>query len=97
MRKITTIALLVAAIATAALAHAGHIHNYLGTVKSVDDSRLVITTTESKDVSFVLTPATTYSREGKSASKSDLRSGVRVAVRVAEDGKTVTSIKFGAK
>jgi hypothetical protein len=97
MRRILTAAMLVAAIATTALAHAGHIHNFLGTVKSVDESRLVITTTESKDATFVLTPKTTYSREGKSASKSDLRTGVRVAVHVDEDGKTVTSIKFGAK
>ena len=97
MRRIITVALLVAAIATAALAHAGHIHNYLGTVKSADASHLVITTTESKVASFTLTPQTTYSREGKPAGRSDLRSGVRVAVHVAEDGKTVTSVKLGAK
>jgi hypothetical protein len=97
MRKMMTATLLVAAIATTALAHNGHIHNFLGTVKSVDESHLVITTTESKDAAFVLTPKTMYSRDGKPASRTDLRSGVRVAVHVDEDGKTVTSIKFGAK
>lgn len=97
MRRILTLSLLLTAIAAAALAHAGHIHNYLGTVKSADESHLVIRTTESNDASFRLTPRTSYSCDGKPARRSDLRSGVRVAVRVAEDGKTVTSIRIGAK
>ena len=97
MRRILTAAMLVAAIATTALAHNGHIHNFLGTVKSVDESNLVITTTDAKDAAFVLTPKTAYSRDGKPANRTDLRSGLRVAVRVDEDGKTVTSIKIGTK
>jgi hypothetical protein len=97
MRRIMTAALLVAAIATTALAHNGHIHNFLGTVKSVDESHLVIITPDAKDAAFVLTPKTAYTREGKPASRTDLKNGLRVAVRVDEDGKTVTSIKIGTK
>ncbi|HEX7421181.1 MAG TPA: hypothetical protein VF505_14925 [Thermoanaerobaculia bacterium] len=97
MRRILTTTLLVAAIATTALAHNGHIHNFLGTVKSVDESHLVITTPDAKDAAFVLTSKTAYTREGKPASRTDLRSGLRVAVHVDEDGKTVTSIKIGTK
>ena len=97
MRRIMTAAALVAAITTTTLAHNGHIHNFLGTVKSVDESHVVIITPDAKDIAFVLTPKTAYTREGKPASRSDLRSGLRVAVHVDEDGKTVTSIKIGTK
>lgn len=97
MRRIMIATLLVAAIATTTLAHNGHIHNFLGTVKSVDESHLVIITPDANDAAFVLTPKTAYTREGKPASRTDLRSGLRVAVHVDEDGKTVTSIKIGTK
>jgi len=95
MRKISSLTLVVIFIAGALLAHGGHVHNYLGTVKSVAGDQLVVTTRDGKDVSFTLTNKTAYLREGKTASRSDLSRGTRVSVRVAEDGKTVTSIKFG--
>jgi hypothetical protein len=88
---------LTAFVAASAFAHEGHVHNFLGTVKAVDGEHLVITMEDAKQVEFVLNDATTYSRNGKSARKADLVRGLRVAVHVADDGKTATSIKLAGK
>jgi hypothetical protein len=95
MHRIGAFSLLIVLAATAVFAHGGHVHSFLGTVKSVADTRLVITTRDAKEVAFVLTNATTYTRDGKAATKSDLKSGLRVAVHVADDGKTATAVNLG--
>jgi hypothetical protein len=96
MRRIAIFTLLALA-ATSLLAHGGHVHNFLGTVKSVDAAHLSITTQESKQVEFLLTDSTRYTRNGDPAQKGDLRPGLRVSVHVAEDGKTATSVMLPAK
>lgn len=97
MRKISALAVFVIFVAATLLAHGGHVHNFLGTVKSVAGDELVITTPDHKDVAFVLTSSTTYVREGKTARRDDLAAGLRVSVHVADDGRTATSIKLGTK
>ena len=94
MRKTIIAVALSMFIAAIALAHSGHVHNFLGTVKSSTDTKLVITTREAKEVTFTLTRATEYTRGGKAAHRDDLKRGTRVAVHVANDGKTATSIKI---
>jgi hypothetical protein len=96
MRKTTIIIIGVALtfIAAAAFAHAGHVHTFLGTVKTVSADQLTIRTRDGKDASFTLNEKTAYLREGAAATRADLVNGLRVAVTVADDGKTATSIKL---
>jgi len=82
------------AIAATALAHGGHKHQFLGTVKAVQENHLVVTTTDGKEVTFTLTEKTRYTKGSASATKADLTEGVRVSVSVENDGKTATSIKI---
>lgn len=89
------IATLVAlAIAATALAHGGHKHQFLGTVKALHESQLVVATTDDKEVTFTLTEKTRYTKGTAAATKADLKEGVRVSVSVENDGKTATSVKI---
>lgn len=96
MRKTAALALLLSLVSLAAFAHAGHIHNFLGVVKSVSGDQLVITSRAGQQMTFVLTDKTVLLRDGKTASRADLVNGVRVAIHVADDGKTATEIKLGS-
>ena len=82
-------------IAAGALAHGGHKHGFLGTVKSVDDKQLVISANDNKVVTFTLTGKTKYTRGAKPAARGDLKPGIRVSVAVENDGKTATAVKIG--
>ncbi|MGZ5443075.1 MAG: hypothetical protein ACXW5U_13225 [Thermoanaerobaculia bacterium] len=82
------------AIAATALAHGGHKHQYLGTVKVLHENALVVTTTDDTDVTFTLTEKTKYTKGTSAATKADLRQGVRVSVYVENDGKTATTVKI---
>ena len=93
MRLLIT-SLLALLVTTAALAHGGHKHQFLGTVKALHENNLVVTTTEDKDVTFTLTGDTKYTKGAIVASKADLREGVRVSISVENDGTTVKTIKI---
>ena len=96
MRRIAVFTLL-ALVAIPVIAHRGHVHHFLGTVKSFDAGHLLIATQESKKVEFLLTDSTRYTRDGGPARRDDLRPGLRVSVHVADDGKTATSVILPAK
>lgn len=93
MKRLLALALLL--ITVSAFAHGGHQHQFLGTVKSLTDAQLVITTTAGKDADFVMTSTTAVSRDGAPVARTELTSGRRVAVYVANDGKTAVSVKVG--
>lgn len=95
MTRTLSAAFLALFIAAAAFAHAGHVHNFLGTVKSVQSNAFTIVSTQSKEVAFVLTPSTSFMRGDKTVSRQDLVNGERVAVHVADDGHTATLIRIG--
>jgi hypothetical protein len=96
MRRIAMFTL-AALIATGALAHKGHVHNFLGTVKAVDTGHLLITTEEGKRVELLLTNKTRYTRNGDPAPRGDLKPGIRVSVHVEDDGKTAKSVMLSRK
>jgi len=79
-------------VATAAFAHAGHHHHYLGTVTALHDDQVSIHTTDGKDVTFLVSKETVFER-GK---RSDVTTGTRVSVELALDGKTAAVVKVGA-
>ena len=95
MKKSLIVLFLLFGITASALAHGGHQHNFLGTVKAHQDKDLVITTVGKKEVTFTLTEKTKLLKGTKPAEKSDLKPGVRVSVSVENDGKTATVVKIG--
>lgn len=93
MKRLTALAFFF--IAATAFAHAGHQHHFLGTVKTLHDAELVITTTAGHDAAFTMTTDTAVTRDGAPVARTELTSGRRVAVYVANDGKTAVSVKVG--
>lgn len=96
MRKIFAVMLLVLLTAAVAGAHNGHVHNILGTVKSVEGSTVIVKTTAGKNWTVLLTKQTKYEKARKAASRSDLRAGTRVSVDLANDSKTAVAVRIGA-
>ena len=94
MRKLIVVSLLLF-VATAAFAHAGHHHKYLGTVTAVHGDDVSIHTTEGHDVTFAVNSATSFKRGDADASRNDLTVGTRVSVEMALDGKTAMVVKIG--
>lgn len=93
MKRFLALALFL--VTATAFAHGGHQHQFLGTVKTLTNAQLVITTTAGKDAEFVMTNTTAVTRDGAPVARTELTSGRRVAVYVANDGKTAVSVKVG--
>ena len=95
--KATVAVLLVLFLATAAFAHAGHAHTYMGNLSMLhDDGSLMLKTTDGKDVTIATSAATTYVHaDGTAATRAELASGMRVVVKMTPDGKTAASVKMG--
>ena len=84
-------------LAVHAFAHEGHLHTYMGTVRSLqDDGSFVMTTTNGKLFDVAVSAETVYRHaDGKAATRADLTVGRRVAVTMAKDGKKATMVKLG--
>ena len=89
------IALIVAlALSSAALAHEGHPHRFMGTVSAVQDEQIEVKLTDGTTVTFVLDAKTIY-RQGKMKVIGKLpKAGERVVVSAmpVEAGKTMTAV-----
>ena len=66
------------------LAHPGHDHKLMGTISSIDKNKVMVKTTEGKDVTFEITPLTTFKRGKQKGMQSDLKEGMRVVVNVGD-------------
>jgi hypothetical protein len=66
------------------MAHPGHDHKLMGTISSVDKNKVVMKTTEGKDMTFEVTPTTTFKAGAKRGVQSDLKAGMRVVVNVGD-------------
>lgn len=66
------------------MAHPGHDHKLMGTVSSIDKNKIVMKTTEGKDMTFEVTPITTWKRGTAKGTQADLRAGMRVVVNVGD-------------
>ncbi|HEX6099859.1 MAG TPA: DUF5666 domain-containing protein [Thermoanaerobaculia bacterium] len=94
LHRLLIAAIVTLALAATALAHGGHKHQFLGTVKALHENQLVVTTTDDQEVTFTLTDKTRYTKGAAAATKADLKAGVRVSVHVENDGKTATAVKI---
>jgi hypothetical protein len=94
LHRLLIAAIVALALAATALAHGGHKHQFLGTVKALHENHLVVATTDDQEVTFTLTDKTRYTKGTAAATKADLKAGVRVSVHVENDGKTATAVKI---
>ena len=81
-----------------ARAHEGHAHKVMGTVASVHDSQLEVTTKEGKTVTITLNEKTTVLRGKEKVAITELQPGARVVVEVGT-GKgplVASSVTLGA-
>ena len=92
----TSAALAILLLATAAFAHAGHVHTYMGTVATVHhDGSFAMKTTDGKEISVPTNASTAWLHaDGKTATHADLATGMRVVVKTTLDGKTAASVKM---
>jgi Domain of unknown function (DUF5666) len=74
-------ALLVPALS---VAHPGHDHKLMGTISSIDKNKVVVKTTEGKDMTFEITPLTTFKRGKQKGAQADLKAGMRVVVNIGD-------------
>lgn len=86
------------AISAPMLAHEGHHHNAMGTVRAVDSAQLQLEDKDGKLETFVLTDTTTYKRGDAAAKREDVQVGARAVVMYeAKDGKNVAiEVKLAA-
>ena len=74
-------ALLVPAVASA---HPGHDHKLMGTISSIDKNKVMVKTTEGKDMTFEITPLTAFKRGRDKGTATDLKAGMRVVVNIGD-------------
>jgi len=96
MRKLIAVSILTLLAATTALAHGGHVHNVMGTVKTIQAGQLVVEKTDGAEMTVILNSATKYEKGGQPASHADLVAGARVSVHLANDSKTAVTVKIAA-
>ncbi len=95
MRKIAPLFLIVLLASSAALAHGGP-GSLLGTVKTVSEGQMVVTTKDGHEVTVQLSEKTTYEKASKAAAIQDVVAGARVSVKLEKDGKTAATVKIGS-
>ncbi len=96
MKKRFATSLFLLLAVTSALAHAGHIHSYMGSVTMLHGDSFMMKTTDGKDLTIQTSPKTTWLHADDHAAKSsELAVGQRVVVKMMMDGKTADSVKMG--
>jgi hypothetical protein len=66
------------------LAHPGHDHKLMGTISSIEKNKVVVKTTEGKDMTFEITPLTTFKKGKQRGVAADLKAGLRVVVNIGD-------------
>ena len=85
MKNLLLLVLAAALLAPAVpMAHPGHDHKLMGTISSVDKNKVVVKTTEGKDMTFEITPLTAFKRGRDKGAAADLRAGMRVVVNIGD-------------
>ena len=85
MKTVLFLVLATALLAPAVpLAHPGHDHKLMGTISSIDKNKVVVKTTEGKDMTFEITPLTAFKRGKQKGAGSDLKAGMRVVVNIGD-------------
>ena len=80
-------------------AHEGHHHQAMGTVKMIHENHLMLTISEEKEQTFVLTEATKFVRGETETTKDDVSAGERAVVmyETKEGADHALEVKLGEK
>lgn len=81
------------------VAHEGHHHQAMGTVKMLHENHLMLTISEGKEQSFVLSEETKYLRGETTVTRDEVTVGERAVVMYeTEDGSDrALEVRLGAK
>lgn len=81
---------------SAAFAHGGQEH-VMGTVKTIDEKSIIVTTKDKKDVTVQLDPSTKFEKAGTAATAGDVSVGDRVVVhsKKGDSGMVAALVKVG--
>jgi len=98
MKKLIAVSMLLLLATTAAFAHAGHAHAYMGTVTMLHSkSEFMMKTTDGKERTIATTSKTSWLHsDGHAATQRELAVGSRVVVKMNADAKTAASVKMSA-
>lgn len=98
MQKAVAVSLFLLLAVSSAFAHAGHIHNYLGSVTMLHgDNAFMMKATDGKDLTIQTSTKTKWLHaDGHAAKSSELAAGQRVSVKMMADGKTADTVKMSA-
>ncbi|HWS72448.1 MAG TPA: hypothetical protein VN605_10050 [Thermoanaerobaculia bacterium] len=98
MKKLVAVSILLLLASTAAFAHAGHAHTWMGTVTMLHSkSEFMMKTTEGKNLTIATTPKTGWLHsDGHAAKQGELAVGSRVVVKMDANAKTAASVKMSA-
>jgi hypothetical protein len=66
------------------MAHPGHDHKLMGTITSIDKNKVLVKTTEGKDMTFEIIPTTSFKRGKAKGAAADLKAGMRVVVNIGD-------------
>ena len=78
------------------LAHGGHKHKtIMGTVQSIDASRIDLRTKDGKREVVPLAKGTMFMRGQAMVNVADVKPGTRVVIVLGEDDKTAQNVKLG--
>lgn len=66
------------------MAHPGHDHKLMGTITSIDKNKVVVKTTEGKDMTFEILPTTSFKHGKDKGMQSELKAGMRVVVNIGD-------------
>src|SRR5687768_15700310 len=85
MKTVLFLVLAAALLAPAVpIAHPGHDHKLMGTIASIDKNKVLVKTTEGKDMTFEITPLTAFKRGKDKGAAGDLKAGMRVVVNIGD-------------
>lgn len=85
MNRVVALVLALFLLAPAvSIAHPGHDHKLMGTISSIDKNKVVVKTTEGKDMTFEITPLTSFKRGKDKGTATDLKAGMRVVVNIGD-------------
>lgn len=77
-------------------AHQGHDHRILGTVKMLEENRLVVETRDGSEKTVTLTSESKLTRDGEPVERNELRAGLRVSIDVDNQDR-VLAIRLAAR
>jgi len=91
--------LLALAGSSVARAHGNHPDEAMGTIKAIDAEKLVLTTSQGKEMTLVLTAETKFERGSTAVGREDIEVGERAVVLYDDTTATIRAVevKLGKK